>query len=479
MGRPVSEKSSAEIRASLAHPVIDADGHTVEFFPALQPFLQEEGVDPSHPEFWRIEAGHLGPPSDWHAHTPEERARHRISRGAWSGVPAQAIDRATSLLPALLSERLDDLGIDLSVIYPSFGLLFSTFDDHDIRRGACRSLNRFNAEVYEPFRDRLVSVAAIPMHTPSEAVDELRHAHELGFKAVVMPGWVQRPVAAVEEKWPEAARWSLWVDTFGIDSDYDYDVVWETCRQLGLSPSFHSSAMGWPNRRSVSSYVYNHIGMLGEAHHATAKSLVLGGVTRRFPELGFCFLEGGVSWAVSLFADLIGHWGKRNARALEATDPGQADWAGFSRLFQKYGGPWAEQPPPAGRWRESDLALFDEFAAAGIERAEDFIELFSVPFFFGCEADDPGTATAFDARLNPFGVRLQALFGSDISHWDVPDMSEVVAESWEMVERGLLTEDAYRDFVFTNPVRLYTRTNPRFFEGTRVADAVPSLRETC
>ncbi len=472
-------KSSEEIRASLAHPVIDADGHTVEFFPALQPYLGEEGVDPAHPEFLRIEAGHLGPPSDWHAHTPEERSRYRISRGAWSGVPEKAIDQATSLLPALLSERLDELGIDLSVIYPSFGLLFTTFDDDDIRRGACRALNRFNAEVYGPFGDRLVSVAAIPMHTPSEAVDELHHAHALGFKAVVMPGWVQRPVQAVADRWPDAARWALWLDTFGIDSEYDYDVVWETCRRLGISPAFHSSAMGWPNRRSVSNYVYNHVGMLGEAHHATAKALVLGGVTRRFPDLSFCFLEGGVSWAVSLFADLIGHWGKRNARAMAATDPRRADWAGVAGFFRKYGGTWAAQAPAPRSWRDTDVALFDEFAAAGIERAEDFVALFSVPFFFGCEADDPGTATAFNARVNPFSTRLQALFGSDISHWDVPDMSEVVQESWEMVEHGLLTEDDYRDFVFTNPVRLYTRTNPRFFEGTRIESAVSSLEASC
>jgi hypothetical protein len=48
-----------------------------------------------------------------------------------------------------------------------------------------------------------------------------------------------------------------------------------------------------------------------------------------------------------------------------------------------------------------------------------------------------------------------------------------------MVERGLLTEDDYRDFVFTNPARLYTRTNPRFFEGTRVESAVSSLQASC
>jgi hypothetical protein len=54
-------------------------------------------------------------------------------------------------------------------------------------------------------------------------------------------------------------------------------------------------------------------------------------------------------------------------------------------------------------------------------------------------------------------------------------MSEVLEESWDMVERGLLNEDDYRDFVFTNPVRLYTRTNPHFFDGTRVENAASSL----
>ena len=75
---------------------------------------------------------------------------------------------------------------------------------------------------------------------------------------------------------------------------------------------------------------------------------------------------------------------------------------------------------------EQDLALLDEFAACGIERAEDIHDLFVAPFFCGCEADDPMTATAFNTKANPFGARLNAMFGSDISHWDVPDMTEVL-----------------------------------------------------
>ena len=36
------------------------------------------------------------------------------------------------------------------------------------------------------------------------------------------------------------------------------------------------------------------------------------------------------------------------------------------------------------------------------------------------------------------GARLNALFSSDIGHFDVPDMTEVVPEAYELVEHGLL-----------------------------------------
>jgi hypothetical protein len=39
---------------------------------------------------------------------------------------------------------------------------------------------------------------------------------------------------------------------------------------------------------------YNHIGHFASAGHAVAKALFFGGITRRFPDLNFAFLEGGV-----------------------------------------------------------------------------------------------------------------------------------------------------------------------------------------
>src|SRR5439155_16477422 len=100
-------------------------------------------------------------------------------------------------------------------------------------------------------------------------------------------------------------------------------------------------------------------------------------------------------------------------------------------------------------------------------------------FYFGCEADDPVNAGAFNRRVNPFGARLNAIFGSDIGHFDVPDMTEVLAEAYEGVEDGWLTEDDFRDFVFGNPVRLWAGVNPNFFKGTAVETQVQKfLAET-
>ena len=122
-----------------------------------------------------------------------------------------------------------------------------------------------------------------------------------------------------------------------------------------------------------------------------------------------------------------------------------------------------------------DPATLDEFAACAIERPEDIAELFATPFFFGCEADDPMVRTAFDTAANPFGARLKAVFGSDIAHWDVPDMAGVLGEAHELVEHGLIDDADFRDFTFTNPVRFFTDVNPSFFDGTVVAEAVRAM----
>jgi len=217
------------------------------------------------------------------------------------------------------------------------------------------------------------------------------------------------------------------------------------------------------------------------AGEAVCKALFLGGVTRRFPNLNFAFLEGGVGWACGLYSDLIGHWKKRNPKALEEINPANLDRELLVRLFQQYDATGAigniDQLRAEGRnlsprTADPDASL-DDFAACGIEHPEDVRELFVPRFYFGCESDDPINSWAF--KSNPFGARLGAVFGSDIGHFDVPDMTQVLPEAYELVDDKLITTEDFRDFVFTNPVRLWASSNPGFFKGTVIENQAKAV----
>ena len=45
-------------------------------------------------------------------------------------------------------------------------------------------------------------------------------------------------------------------------------------------------------------------------------------------------------------------------------------------------------------------------------------------------------AHAFNDKANPLGVKINAIYSSDVGHWDVPDLTEVLAESRALVDDG-------------------------------------------
>ncbi len=472
--------SAYEIRSRLDHPVIDADGHTTEFVPALAEYLREEGIGSEFEELFR---GVLGAVADWYSVPPSVRIRKHMTKPPWWTRPMRNVsDRAAASFPRYLRSRMDELGCDVSIVYPSTGLAFFQIRDEDVRRGGCRALNRYHRDAFADCTDRLIPVAAIPTATPEEAIAELEYAVvELGFKAVVIPTYNLRIPAGLEGDDPDLRRWAFWLDTYGLDSAYDYDPFWQRALELGVSLGTHSQGNGWGSRRSPTNWVYNHIGHFAASGEALCKSLLLGGVTRRFPGLRVALLEGGVAWAASLYADLVGHFEKRNLAAIKQNlDPVLLDEAAFAKLAEQYGTVGRATrdkiegalltTPGQHRNRPPDSEL-DEFAALSIESAEEIRDLFVPNFSFGCEADDRLNALAFRSDWLPFGARLSAIYGSDIGHFDVPDMCDVLAEAILPLDRGLMSPRDFRDFVFTNAVRFYTDSNPRFFDGTIVADA--------
>lgn len=471
------ELKTQDIRARLKHPVIDSDGHFTEYGPLLREYITKLGGKSAIADF-AAASRKTFTSMEWYQLNLEERREKWAKRPPFFALPAaNTLDLATSLFPDLLYERLDEIGLDFTVLYPGAAIGVQTFFEDDVRRMACRALNTYYADLFMDHPDRMTPVAVIPMNTPQEAIEEMEYAvGQRGMRVVMLPSTIRRPIPAIAKKYPELATQVFRLDTYGIDSEYDYDPVWAKCAELKVVPTFHGPGEGWGSRTSISNYVYNHVGHFASANEAVCKSLFLGGVTRRFPQLKFLFLEGGVGWARSLLGDIKGHWEKRNKDAIYQYDPRRIDREQFSSLYYRYGGKMIRETGPdvesAGPLSLSENPHeVDDFARCQIGRKQDIAELFVPPFYFGCEADDPITSSAFDNRRNPFKARLNVVFGSDIGHFDVPDMREVLPEAYEMVEEQLITEDDFKDFVFRNAVKLWTAVNPGFFKGTVVEGA--------
>ena len=439
--------TSAELRAELGHPVIDCDGHIIEPAPLVAEFLRD-----------------LVPGHTVDRFLTERRAhpRDRAVQVAWWGPPTDAHDRAAIYAPKLLHERLPELGFDFSIAYPSLGLGMVSHPDDELRPAVCRALNQYNADSVNGLGDRIAIPACIPMQNVTEALDELDYAvGVLGMRCVMLSGTVRgdgRPVL------------------IGLDEQPDYDPVWQRCIDLGVAATFHAGTLGQGSRVS-GLYVYNHIGAIAAAGEAIAKGLVMGGVTRRFPDLNFAFLEGGVAWGSLLLMDLVAHWQKRGGRNIHALDPARVDRAVFAELLTQYGGDRFDSTVAAAIDGSRDFAPDepDDFARAGVDSVDDLIERFVPHFYFGCEADDRANAWGFATQLNPGGARLNAILGSDIGHWDVLDMRTVLLESRELVELGAISDDDFRDLVCDNAIWLHASMNPAFFAGTTVESYAAAL----
>ena len=465
--------TGADIRARLDHPVVDADGHMIECTFAVLDFVRQVGgmeianryedqlkLDPTGPGRRAVWVGNSGPGS---------------------------IDRATAMLPKLYRARLDEAGIDYGVVYGTLALSVLRVDDDELRPVVFRAMNMLYADMFKEVSDRLTPAALIPMSDPDEAVSELEFAvNELGLKAIVVNTMLQRPAPEVLAEAPHLAHLSLDLTSPGIDVGRVYDPVWAKCVELGVVPSCHNAFRGRGSTHgSPSNYCFNSLNSFGHGSEFFCRSLIFGGVPHRFPDLKFCFLEGGAGWAAQLYNSLFEYWEKRKLDSLSRNlDPAKLDIDLLVEMAKIYGDERltperirAEPHQPGTTQLFVPPEELDDFAGTGINGGRDILRIFDKNFYFGSEADDRMTAVAFDTKLNHYGAKMNAVLGSDIGHWDVPDMTKVMVEAYELVDDGFMDEEAFRDFTYGNVVRMHAGMNPAFFKGTIVEQEVASNLE--
>ena len=211
----VGKAHSKEIRKRIGHPVIDADGHWPQVGPSLNDYLKEV-AGPEVVNSFRRRGGYFQKSLTM---TPEERAQTRRAQEAFWGVPAKnTLDRATAMLPRLFYDRLGEFGFDFTVLYPTAGLSLDTsrklsFGGRFVEHSTCISrINSGNSAIAS------TPAAAIPMHTPEEAISGLEYiVKELGLKVAVMTSMVPRQVPAAQTLSTEIRRLATSPERLGFE----------------------------------------------------------------------------------------------------------------------------------------------------------------------------------------------------------------------------------------------------------------------
>src|SRR5947199_492390 len=106
---PDGPTAARKLRSRLNHPIIDADGHWLEYAPLMREEFRRIGGDAAA-EALSIASDRI--PSSLRMSLAERR-RRRVGQEAFWGSPSQnGLDRATALVPRRLHGRLDAPGGD-------------------------------------------------------------------------------------------------------------------------------------------------------------------------------------------------------------------------------------------------------------------------------------------------------------------------------------------------------------------------------
>ena len=183
-------------------------------------------------------------------------------------------------------------------------------DDDELRRALARACNRYYAECYGEYRDR---AAAGRDHSHLHAAGSHRGARLRDGQPRPARLPVRRPRAAAGPRRRECAGrragWTASGSTARTTTTRSGGAAWSSASRRPSTRRASASARA--TRRT--NYVANHVGNFAAGSEAIARSLFFGGAPRRFPELRFAFLEGGVAWAL--------HALRRHPRPLREAEP--------------------------------------------------------------------------------------------------------------------------------------------------------------
>jgi uncharacterized protein len=195
--------------------------------------------------------------------------------------------------PETQLEAMDIEGVDITVVFPTSGLLVLGVDDLDpgLAAAIARAYNNWLADYIKADPKRLYGAAMIAPHDIELAVAETKRAvQELGFKAIFLR--------------PNPVHQRQWYDPY-------YEPLWQTLVELNVPLAFHEGVgvhLPQAGQRFGDNLFLRHIACHPIEMMYAVMAMCGGGVLARHPQLRVGFLEANCGWAPWLLDRMDDHY---------------------------------------------------------------------------------------------------------------------------------------------------------------------------
>jgi uncharacterized protein len=177
--------------------------------------------------------------------------------------------------PAEWIEFLDDMGIAMTVLYPTFFLAYGKITSLDWAIAATRAYNDWLHATYLRYSRRFVGMGLVPLQDPAAAVAELRRiVGDLGMRGAILPSMGLKAHLGSKEYWP----------------------VYAEAERLGCCLAIHGGCHSGLGMDDLN--VHTPVHALGHPHGMgiSFAGIVFNGIFDKFPGVRVGFLEAGVAW---------------------------------------------------------------------------------------------------------------------------------------------------------------------------------------
>jgi len=238
-----------------ARRIIDGDGHIIEDEIALSGFIPEPFRSAGPFQGFR-----LFPPLD-HLHS---QGPTTSPPGAFR--PANAED---------WGDFLDDVGIERTVLYPTFGLAYGKIHNRDWSQAVTRGYNDWLYSTYLKRDSRLHGMALLPLANVDAAILELRRVvDQLGMRGAMLPSNGLPQQLGAKIYWP----------------------LYAEAEKLGCALAVHGGCHDNTGLDNADPFAVTR--GLGHAFTVAASfgGMIFAGIFDRFPNLRVAYLEAGAAW---------------------------------------------------------------------------------------------------------------------------------------------------------------------------------------